>query len=292
MRAGWRDRPGLIPTTGSWCGKSCHCCCGRNISARAATVLPAPVRNQWCMCAISAATTMRWCGPPSATTSVMCPRRPTWWRIAIRWCTDRSTQLRASLISVRISRLQACLQRFLLVAPGFEKRTDHLTAFLRQTIPLKLHRMIQLRLLEETLRTYYSPRFWLHCAEHYPRDERMHDGTCTHGTGFNRHIQGGTRQTVIFFPGTGSTQRSNFRVGSGIATGNGMIETFTEHDAVAHDHRTDRHFMNIRCAIGQLQCTTHPVFVGGGRMGGGMGGRIGHGHFQNGVAAHSLPPDL
>ena len=39
--------------------------------------------------------------------------------------------------------------------------------------------------------------FRIGCSEYNPLDAGMHQGHGTHGTGFERHIQGGIQQTVI-----------------------------------------------------------------------------------------------
>jgi hypothetical protein len=71
-------------------------------------------------------------------------------------------------------------------------------------------------------------------TEHDAPDAGMHDRAGAHGAGFQGHVQGAARQTVVAQARGGIAQGHDFGMGGGIVAADRLVEAAPDHFAVDH----------------------------------------------------------
>jgi hypothetical protein len=89
----------------------------------------------------------------------------------------------------------------------------------------------------------------------------MDDGRGTHHAGFERDVQGGTREPVAGQRASAGTQHLDLGMGGGIVTGDRPIRGHRQDGVPLGQHCADRHFAGSLGAARRFECDSHEINV-------------------------------
>ena len=86
------------------------------------------------------------------------------------------------------------------------------------------------------------------CGKYEAFHSRMDQCAAAHRAGFQRHVKGRARQSIITVPDAGFSQYPNFRMGRGVVKLYLRVAAMGEHHLAARQYRTHGHLTAIRRA--------------------------------------------
>ena len=149
-----------------------------------------------------------------------------------------------------------------LAARG-EKFPEQLRGFPCQHSANHRGAVIELRMVEHRKAGTHGAPFDVVRPVYQPRDPRLNHRAGAHRARFDRDVDGGFGQPVVFNGARGFAQRDDFGVRGGIAIRDGSVSG-AGYDALADHHsRANGHLAPIRRGTRFVKRGSHVEFVGG-----------------------------
>jgi hypothetical protein len=142
-----------------------------------------------------------------------------------------------------------------------KERLKHFRAATSKYSAANLYPMIQLGMIQHLHHRAHRPGFGIVRPVDQAPDPGKHHGAGAHRTRFNCNKQLAVCQTVVPDCCASLAQGHDLGVGCGIKIGDVAIPSAPNNAAFAHDHRSNRNFTCLQCALRRPQSLRHPQLV-------------------------------
>tara|TARA_E500000331_G_scaffold286991_1_gene281962 strand:+ start:100 stop:582 length:483 start_codon:yes stop_codon:yes gene_type:complete len=149
-----------------------------------------------------------------------------------------------------------------LIAPALLKKlAQQIRTFCFVQTLYPLHTMVQCRVIKYRTGAKDGPGSGLPSGKYEAPDSSVNQCAATHRAGFQRHIEGCAWQPVITVPDARFSQYPDFGMGRGIVKLYLSVTAMSQHDFIACQYCTYRHFTTIRRAPGFFEGQGHAALI-------------------------------